>query len=269
MVDTSRPRLTFQLEGNEEDQGNLRLSDFIKQLDAIRHALKETDRVLHETPTAYFTVAGLSHHSPATIVVEEVPMSANRTARKSILNVFFDNLLEIERGKLPAYFDYAAMQAYKEMTALVGKRVKNAHVRRDGQSVALTPALSLRIEQILGPDDFEHGSISGRLEQINLHAQRIFTIYPTTGLPKLRCVFPAELRTEAVGAVDRYVRVYGRLKFKRHLGMRYPYEVLVERIEVAPPEDELPTLGSLRGIASDVELNAPSERAVRRVRDGW
>lgn len=269
VVDMSGPRLTFQLEGSDEDRGDVRLSDFVKQLDSIQHALKETDRVLHEAPTAYFTIVDLSHRSPATVVIEEVPISANRTTGVSILSIFFASLLQIERGEMPPQFDYDALQAYKGMTTLVGKRVKRVQVRRDDQSVALTPDLGLRVDQILGPDDVEYGSVSGRLEQINLHAQRVFTIYPTAGLPKLRCVFPPELRAAAVGAVDRYVRVYGRLKFKRRLDRSHPYEMVVERLEVAPPEDELPTLGSLRGIASDVELNEPSEAALRRIRDEW
>lgn len=261
----SGQRLVFQLEGSDEDRGNVRLSDFVRQLDAIRRALGETDRILNEQPTTDFIVVDLSHSSPATIVIEEVVRSDPRATKLSVLKAFFESLAVITRGDLPPGFDYDAMRAYER----IGTRVRSVLVRSDGQSLTLTPDLGRRIKQILGPDEVEYGSVSGYLEQINLHGQRVFTIYPALGLPKLRCVFPSELRAEAVRAVDRYVRVYGRLKFNRRLDRSRPYEMAVERIEVAPPEDELPTLGSLRGIAAEVKLDAASEVTVRQIRDQW
>lgn len=259
----SGQRLIFQFEGRDEG-GNLRLGDFVWQLNAIRRALEETDRVLNEKPATDFIVVGLSHSSPATIVIEEIPRSS-RHPKESVLNFFLDNLNIIVKGDLPTRLDYDAMRAYER----IGARMRSVLVRSNDRSLELTPELGRRIKQILGPDEMEYGSVSGHLEQINLHGQRVFTIYPTLGLPKLRCVFPSELRAEAVQAVDRYVRVYGRLKFNRRLDRGRPYEMVVERIEVAPPEDKLPTLGSLRGIAADVKLDAPSEEVVRRIRDKW
>ncbi|MDW8352659.1 MAG: hypothetical protein RML99_12190 [Anaerolineae bacterium] len=265
----SKQRLIFRLEGSDDDRGNVHLGDFIKQLDAIRHALKETDRVLNERPATDFIIVDLSHSSPATIVIEEIPRPDRRTTELSVLNTFFANLVAIMSGDLPPRIDYDAIHAYQRIGARVGRRVKSVQVRSNSQSVTLTPDFGRRIDQILGPDEVEYGSVSGRLEQINLHGQRVFTIYPALGLRRLRCAFPNELRAEAVKAVDRYVRVYGRLRFKRGLDRSHPYEMAVQQIEVAPLADELPTLSSLRGIAADVELDAPSEEVVRRIRDEW
>jgi aspartyl/asparaginyl-tRNA synthetase len=106
------------------------------------------------------------------------------------------------------------------------------------------------------------------VEQINLHnGQNVFTIYPALEQGKVRCVFPKELRRKAIEAVGNYVTVEGRLKYKK--GNEQPYEIEVEDIEIYPPEEDLPKLSDLRGLAADAFGNKSSEEVVREIRDEW
>ena len=59
------------------------------------------------------------------------------------------------------------------------------------------------------------------------------------------------------------------MKYKSHLEEKEPYEMIVKDLEVHIPEAELPTLGSLRGIASGTGEGTPSEDLVQRVRHEW
>lgn len=106
------------------------------------------------------------------------------------------------------------------------------------------------------------------LEHINLHSgQNVFTVYPTSRLPKIRCVFPKELRQQAIAAIDKYVHVFGFLKYKRREW--YPYEMRAQSIEVYESEENLPTLHDLRGIAPEAAGDQLSEDFVRGLRDEW
>src|SRR5438046_6411515 len=71
-------QITVQIKGFAEDSGYPRLSDFLKQLDAIKVALKHTER-LHsrsESSAVDYKIVSLSMASPATVVLEEVPAKA-------------------------------------------------------------------------------------------------------------------------------------------------------------------------------------------------
>ena len=110
-------------------------------------------------------------------------------------------------------------------------------------------------------------SVTGTLEQINIHDKNIFYLYPTTRVGKIKCLFSTRFRKKAIEAIDQYVEVYGRLKYKK--GMRLPYEVLVSSISIYPPEEELPNLNDLKGIAPGMLEGKSTEEFLWEVRNEW
>lgn len=268
-------RITLRIVGQEEDRGDVRFNDFIKQLGILRSALSETERVAlgkkSKKKSVYYKVVDLSHNSPAAVVLEAVPVKAQEDKAGEVVDAFFENLDKIEQGIIPSGFDYEAIQAFKEIPSLYEKkRLSEITISRNGDQGRILNKLSQRVDEILGPDEYEYGSLTGMLEQINLHSnQNVFTIYPTSQRPKLRCKFPQDLRKDAIQAVGQYVNVSGKLKFKPKLDISYPYEVIVSEIEIYRPENELPTLASLGGIAPDATGDVASEDFVREMRDEW
>ena len=65
----------MQLTGKHEDEQHVRLYEFIVQLNALRQALVNTDRIVNrqEKPTLYYRIVDLSHSSPASVVLEPAP----------------------------------------------------------------------------------------------------------------------------------------------------------------------------------------------------
>ena len=57
----------------------------------------------------------------------------------------------------------------------------------------------------------------------------------------------------------------GTLRYKQN--EVFPYQIDVEKIEIHPPEEELPTLASLRGIAPDMTGSLDSVEFVRKLRN--
>ena len=264
-------KFTLHIRGRDVDDGHVRVEDFINQLASFRRALVATDHISSESSSTYFRIIDLQHNSPALVEVEAVPVDPSDDNPGRVVDRFFRSLEDIGNGIAPDGFDYSTFQAFEGVTALLSqKRITELTVSRNGDQAKLLAPLAPQIEKILGSDEYEVGSATGMLDQINIHANNnVFVIYPTTRKRRLRCIFPNELRPQAVKAVGQYVRVYGQMKYKSHLEDRYPYGMLVKELEEYPPESELPTLGSLRGIASDTPLPMPSEEFIRRVRDEW
>lgn len=262
-------RISVVLSGLDDDRGDLRFTDFIAQLGNIQRALVETDRLVSGSRTVYGLVAGLSHRSPATIELEILDLSPETRNGPRVASALYNgfHVVQTERRAPPEY-DYRALEALKVVALPLGKAIGGISVALDGQSTVLSPDFARTIDEIVGPDEYERGSVTGWLEKINLHAgQNVFTVYPATDQPGVRCLFKKSLREAAVRAVDRYVTVYGRLSFKSEAD--YPHAVAVREIEIHPPKSELPRLSDLLGVAPGRLKDESSEDFVRRLRDEW
>src|SRR5687768_3238056 len=80
----SKRQITVQIKGSAEDGGYPRLTEFLQQLDAIKSALKHTERLLSgsEERAVYYRIVKLKMASPATVVLEETPIrTPERTAK--------------------------------------------------------------------------------------------------------------------------------------------------------------------------------------------
>lgn len=118
------------------------------------------------------------------------------------------------------------------------------------------------------PEESFEGSVKGRLEAINLHDDKnTFRIYPVAGPSRVTCHFPEDLRDQAVAAVDRNVIVYGELKYKANAP--FPDEIEVEKIEILPPDEDLPALMELRGVAKGAIGDRSVLEYLRQVRNEW
>ena len=263
-------KISLRIRGLETEDGHVRFNDFIKQLDIFKKALSAVDHVITDKTSTYFRVVDLKHDSPALIVLEAVPVDSQVDNPKKVVDKFFTSLDNIEQGIAPVGFDFSAYQAFKNMASLVQKnRVRDIVLSRNGDAARTVTSLPPQVDKILGPDEYEVGSVAGMLEQINVHSdQNVFHIYTTAKIRKLRCLFPKSLRQKAVASVDRYVRISGVLKYKAALRDKNPHEIAVEDIETAP-EGELPTFADLRGISRSKDQTLKSEEMVRRVRNEW
>jgi len=264
-------RIILRLRGLDEDGGDVRLNEFVQQLDILKKALSETQRLFPEEAFAYFKIVELQKNSPAQIGLEAVSIRIEDEPKtKALVDRFFNSITEIDNGKFPKGFTYETFYAYKDLTSLrEKKRLTEVAISRNGNKPSFLYDFSSNIERIMGSDEFEFGAYTGMLEAINIHNQNIFYIYPTSHLPKLKCSFPKDLKAEAISAIGKYVTVFGNKKFKPNISGAIPYEIHVREIEVHPNEDELPTLKDLKGLSPNITEGKTSEDFVRGIRNEW
>jgi hypothetical protein len=270
MNTNSGKRITLRLTGLDEDDGDIRLNDFVLQLDYLKKALAEIQNLVAENPIAFFKITELSKNSPSLIVIEAVPILVEHEAKVGILiDKFFSSIDEIHNGQYPMGFTHDTFNAFKDLTVLKDKqKVKDLSISRNGENTNQLLDFSKDIEAIMGNDEYEYGSFTGMLDAINIHNQNTFYIYPTSHMPKLKCIFPSQLRGKAIAGVGRYVTVFGEKKLKPNIS-EIPYEMQVFDIEVHPSSDELPLLSSLKGIASSLDRADLSENIIRGIRNDW
>ena len=126
--------------------------------------------------------------------------------------------------------------------------------------------MTRKIDRLLGPENIQAGSISGKLDAINVHNRtNKFYLYPALGPKKVMCHFPEAMVDEAIAAIQRHIEVSGTFKYKRR--DFFPYEIEVEKLRVFPRIDELPSFMSLRGLAPNATGDLDSVAFVRERRN--
>jgi hypothetical protein len=268
-------RITLQVEGAAQDNGHVRLSEFIQRLHLLRMALVATERQMtgRDSATVYWRIVDLKHQSPATVVLEEVPLPAAVKANFGVPPVG-DKLVErLQRiNKSPRALphdqqDLAILEAYKELGDLADKHIQKLVLKVGKSRVAIASSFTTNIEKIIGPDEMMQGSINGRIEALNIHNGLRFYVYPLVGPKKVVCDFPLAMKHRVIEAIDKYVHVSGRLRYKQWA--KFPHAMDAETMEVLPEDADLPTLNDLRGMAPEATDGLSSEEFIDRVRDAW
>ena len=247
----SKRRISVTIEGSA-DGGAPTLNEFLKQLEAVKVALKHTERIVTGTdePDVYFKIVGLSMASPATVVLEETPLvvagKPKRLQRTPITDRLVSTLNQINtRGTVPPRSrELAVLEAYRNVGSVA--RYGAITLASAQRKVEIEPDFDLKVDKIIGPDQEFEGSITGVLLAINLHNTTTFAIYPPVGPPRVTCTFPKDLKSKVIAGIDRNVRVVGKLRYKHWA--TFPHAISAREIDVYPPANELPTLDSLYGI---------------------
>jgi len=262
-------KIRIELKGAKIDNEFLRLPELVEALQGINEVLSHIDHILSqpESHSLYFRVTGLSCGSPAIVETEAVPIERSVDHSAEVIRRFFTGLNDIKRGKAPKEFGVDVLESYKNVSKVLKKNVTDIVLTSEGVHVELKEDLEPKITEIIGEDEIMQGSVSGILERINIHAGvNKFRIYPVAGAKKVDCHFPDSLLKKATGAVDRYINVEGKIKYKGKAN--FPYAVEIEDIEIYPEESELPTFSELRGIAPNATGSLSSEEFVKRIRSG-
>ena len=257
------------IEGMPQDNGLVRVDAFVNGLNSITRAINRTDKTIsgRGVTSFYLRITELSYKSPATVTMEAVPQNHDIDLRSQTIDKFYDTYESIQRGALAKKeIESILIEDMIEITKQIGKRINSIKITTDGHDLTLTKKFKAKMDLALAPEEKSSSFIRGMLEYINIHKNKnVFRIYPDIAPTKIICHFPEELRKDAIEAIGKYVEVKGELRFRSV--SKHPHEIIVEEIEIFPPEEELPTLYELRGIAPDLTGELSSEQFVRKIRN--
>ena len=254
----------------EEADGSLRLADLIDQLNAFKQTLNQIDLAVsgQKTPSLYYRVTNITMNSPATFEVEAVSRSHGPSYGRRVISKLDRDLRKVIAGKRPKDTGLDLMESYRGLVLPMRKHVAEVSLQfEDEAPMDLPRNLDVKIEDILGPDQVEEGSVIGSLDVIDVHGQRnFFRVYPIVGPSSIKCQFPAGMLPSAIAGIKHFVRISGQLHFKK--AEKFPHLIKVSAIEVLPERSDAPTLSSLRGIATGAYGGLSSSEYVDKVRNG-
>jgi hypothetical protein len=257
--------------GSQAEGDTLRLDDFLEELETIRTALRETERLLSgKDPTLYFKIARLEKKSPALVMLEAVSNAEDERALPQFANhvvrSFTTNLRLIsKKRRLPINIDMPALESYRELTTPTEKHQMEVQIKTGNHSVLINRHFKTVLESVIGKDEISYGSFSGRIEAINLHRTNRFWLYPIVGPSRIIGRFSTKDRKRFTAAVDKYVTVYGRLRYKTW--DKHPYAIWANEIEIH--DSDAPKLTDLRGIAPDATGELGTQEYIDRLRHEW
>ena len=266
-----RAGIVITIESAESDREHVSLNDFSFQLEALRKVLSNTESSLSgEQAEIDWQIVDLKHSSPAEIVLRPVDTRIDtdkedivfETVNKviSFLKMFSENVPP------PVEMSQQLLGHYKNFSDKVQKGILRVSLKSETDTVKVNENVKAVIEAVTLSETKSIGTVEGRLEFLNIHAnQNIFRIYSAIPPEKVNCFFPPDKIEEARDALGRKIRVLGELTYPK--GNNFPRDVKVEAIELLPDDDDLPSLTDLRGMAPDITGDVSSEEFVRNLRD--
>ena len=261
-------KFKITLKGDEADD-SIRLSDLIDQLNAVKQVLNQLDVSVSgkRQPSLYYKIVGINMNSPATFEVEAVSRADAMGHGRKVISKFQRDLKSVIAGKRPKEADLELLESYGGLVAPMRRHMAEVSMRFNETSFELPRNLGMKVDEILGPDQVEHGSIVGSLDVIDIHNQRNqFKIYPVVGPTSVRCNFAKGMLNDAIAGINHFVRIYGELRFKRT--EKFPHLINVSRIEVLPEKSDAPSLLGLRGLAPGALEGKSSVEFIQGQRDG-
>lgn len=261
----------FKITMRGDDAGDsLRLNDLIEQLNALKQTLNQIDISVSEqkTPSLYYRITKITMNSPATFEVEAVSKARGQSHGRRVISKLDRDLRKVIAGKRPREAGLDLMESYRALVLPMRKHVAEVSLQfDDAQPMDLPRNLDMKVDEILGPDQVEEGSVIGSLDVIDVHNPRnFFKVYPIVGPSSIKCQFPNGMLPNAVAGIKHFVRISGLLHYKK--AEKFPHLIKVSAIEVLPERSDAPTISSLRGIATGAYGALSSTDYIDKVRNG-
>lgn len=261
--------LTLTIESANPAQSHISLKDFSYQLTVLGSILSKTEKMMSAQGKASteWRLEGLSHSSPARVTIYPIQRSyENGVVERTVGGLF--HYMEQLCVEVPPEVDRQTLAAYKSFSEKVQKGILRMHLQNGHRDVTVRPEMYVVIETALSPQSTSIGGMKGRLKYMDIHKdnRQVFRIYPWTGPEMVECIFPPGMRKDAIDAINRKVRVRGKLIYAAK--SKFPKTIMVEEIEKLAEDADLPQLGDLLGIAPGITGDISSEEYVRRLRSG-
>lgn len=186
---------------------------------------------------------------------EVIGRQVSQRAADEIPAAIVGGISALEAGPMrPAFFSLRALELARSLSDMVGRdrATPRLTVRHGQRSANLSPHVAVNIARVLVSDEnlyTEHGTVEGRLEALNVHGARVFSIWdPLTG-QKIICDFGYRIASQDIGAAtERRVIVSGVIHYDLDGNIE---RVIAQGLEVMPEESALPTAGDVMGILAD------------------
>lgn len=257
--------VSFHLEGSRQDGGLVRMQDFVDWLDHVLVCLRRLERSRQNPAETVYKITKLSASSAAVTLEAESETDRHTTAR-AVVTDFLKGAQAVEKGQVSRLpFDTETKAAFATLAAPLRRQLRRVTITSGSTKISLKPEQAIAAPSQPKIESISVSSYSGFIDALNVHSDPIFYLYPTAGPNRIPCAFDTALLDDLRQAIKRYTTVYGA--FEYGADSPFPERIVVDRVEINPPEDSLPTLSSLFGVAPALTRGLDSVAYVRQRRD--
>jgi hypothetical protein len=264
-METNAPsRLEFRLEGDPRNDGLVLAQDFVAFLSSALSVLRRLEEERGRKASLGYRIVDLEIGSAVVALEPEIEDDPNSA---EIVGAFLEGVAAVRDGTLEdKKFKPETRRAFLTLLKpLREHHLRSVSVSSDSVDIRLADDSSAPLRLLSGPELHTVGELTGYIDAINVHRDPVFFLYPEAGPTRVRCLFDRSLLDLVRSSLKRFVSVHGLFEYPT--GSPFAARVTVDRIEVLPNEDELPSLESLRGSIPGLTGAFDSVAYVRRYRD--
>ena len=167
---------------------------------------------------------------------------------------------------MDARLGYHDLEQFKRLIAPLGGPHAASAVRIGDTD--LTPLFRTHVNHLLSRMTRSEGTLTGRIERLNVHGQRTFRLYRPGRGTAVVCTFPNTLFEQVREGLRRSVTVSGTIIYAPDGGL--PERVEVRELQVHPAANTLPKLTDLRGtLGPDATGGESVVEFVHALREDW
>ncbi|MFW5868175.1 MAG: hypothetical protein ACOCX2_10190, partial [Armatimonadota bacterium] len=257
--------ITVRVRGPETSGGRVDAAVYARFLQDVLTCIRRVEsRVRCEGEAPVRFQIGKMHASAPTLTLTPVAQVAAHGRR--VVSAYMRTVRQLEdESAHPQHADVPTLQSFRKLAGYLRSGLAAIELRGHEESVNVTHCMERSVDRLLGMQIRSHGTLSGRLEYINAHEGLKCRIYPRIGPTYVECTFAQEMLPEIAAGLKRYVTVEGTLHY--HGFEDFPHRIDATRVIVHPPEDELPGIDALWGLAPNVTAGRPVEEYIRELRD--
>ncbi len=262
-----RDSISFILKGDDRGSDLVRAGDFVMFLQRLIACLGAVDEALNDKPAYYLRLTELRTASAAGAVAPVVqPSKWERRHRFHSPVEPFGELLAAAKSRSapPAWATLDVLQKVRELSE-TPKHVASAELTAGEVRVEIDDAFRRAIDEFIGGEVQSVGSITGRLDGLNVHSSNLAYLYPGDGT-SVACEFADSALSAVKAALKKRVRITGLLT--RRLNSNRPVRVRILELEELPPNSDLPLFSALVGSSQGATGGMSSEDYLASLREG-
>jgi hypothetical protein len=243
----AEPDTTFEfaLAALGQNEGDVSLSDFRKEVAAVEAALEAVDEDLHGRSQVEWIVKDLHHSQPTLQLAGYGRKEAvgEPGAAQRVLSTFFGGLDGLSKGIDNGELGNAALVAVRQLADPMGRSLKRAGFAWGDRVVAIDIEFRAALSKVQYQTEVRTEDWEGMLEEVNVHVTKpTFRLYPLAGPRWITCEFDRKELEKVRAAITKKVFVAGRALYRPHA--RFPHRFLVESLSpVEGDPDDLLQLG--------------------------
>jgi hypothetical protein len=259
------PNLRFTLKAEGDDDAAVDASDFSAFLSSLLTCLKALETETNAQAPVEYKVVDLEIGSAAIelrpVSTGDLDKSASEVARS-----FSSGFSALQRDEIRrAPFSRGTKEKFLALTKPLRRTTRAIEFKGIDEDIVLSRRVPVRDLPATKTEAVARGSLKGNIDALNVHSRPVFYIYPRSGPTRVRCTFDPHLLDALREAIKRNTTVFGLVEYEA--GSAFPAKMYVERVEINPPDTELPTLASFWGAAPNLTGGKSTQDYIDSLRD--